>query len=420
MNTGTDARHQGMVRMRRIALLLLLLMAALFGATIQLEGRVPEWLAAALPWIRAFSEAAMVGACADWFAVSALFRHPFGIPIPHTAIIPSNKERIGVTLGEFVQANFLTPSVIGPKVNSAKPATRIAEWLSAPVQREKVAVFMSEAIAQAVTSMNDGAIRTLFSDVSRDTIRRVDAGDLASRVLDLLIADGKHAELLGNVLTLIEQAVEKHQAFIRSKVRAGMPWWVPGFVRDKVYDQILGRFKETLHEINADSNHVIRGKIDESLRELVEKLKVPGPAREEAERFKSWLLTRPVAAEFTAKLFEDLKLRLLSDLSAEDSRTRAAISDLLGSVAEHLAKDEGARNKIDGLIEQAAVWGAARHGAQLTELIADTVRGWDTHILVSKIESEVGRDLQFIRINGTIVGGIIGLLLHAVTLLIAR
>lgn len=418
------SRRHDLERSRTFATLLLVVMAGLYlvatpSASLRTALPFLLWIPGPLlPWLRAFAEAAMVGALADWFAVTALFRHPLNIPIPHTAIIPRNKSRIGVTLGEFVRENFLTPEVIGPKIRRAQPTATLTRWLSTDTHRSSLCAFLSRALFEGLKTSDDRSFGALFAHVARDSLSAINFATCGGEILAVLISEGKHRPILESSLILLEQAVDAHHTFIRAKIREGMPWWVPTFVRDKIYDLLIAKVKETLREVNSDQHHVLRGKIDEGLALLVHRLRSDPLMSAEGERFKSWLLSTPVAAEYSSHLFETLKAKLLLDLQKPDSRTHSAIGEVLFSLTNQLNENEEVRAKTDTVLEEGARWVATQYGSLITRFIAETVESWDTQTLIEKFELEVGQDLQFIRINGTLVGGLVGVLLYALTLLL--
>lgn len=397
-------------RMRRLATGLLLAMVAVFIAARIAEVSVP-WFG----YIRAFAEAAMVGALADWFAVTALFRHPLGLPIPHTAIIPRNKDRLGASLGTFVQSNFLSPEILSDKIASWNIAGRVSEWLADPDNSSMVADKIVGAIPDVLTALNDDDVNHFIEVNITSRLRAVEVAPLAGNILQTLTANNKHQALFDAALRLAAGLLERNRELIRHKIREESPWYVPGFVDTKIYEKIISRAEQTLADVNADPEHELRRQFHRATHEFIENLRTSVEYRERGEQLKEDLLNHPIVQQYFSRVWSDVKNKLLSDVARPDSAIREHIRRAVAGFGESLSRDEAMRDKINGWIRDAAISVLSTRRTEIAALISDTVRRWDAETVTRKMELQVGKDLQYIRINGTIVGGLVGLLIYTLS-----
>ena len=395
--------------MKRIATGLFVLVTVIFIAARLLEARY-EWLEP----IRAMAEAAMVGALADWFAVTALFRHPLGIPIPHTAIIPRRKDRIGLSLGGFVQNNFLSRDLIRAKIEGIGISKRIAGWLSSPDNARTIATHVTRGLSGAAQMLRDDDVQDLLDRSVIARVRATPVTPIVGNVLSLVTASNRHQELLNEALKLLDRVVDQNDEMIRERIRAESPWWVPGAVDDKIHDKIVTAIENTLHAVAEDPNHPLRARFDAAVERFVERLKTSPEMIAKGEELKEELLAHPSVRQFSGAVWEDAKGALVrySERPADDGMR--PIERGIASFGDAMLDDPALLAKVDGWILDATLYVIDQYRAEVGQFIADTVKAWDPQDTSKKIELAVGRDLQFIRINGTIMGAIVGLLLYLV------
>ncbi len=417
-----DSRATLLRRWKRIALSLLLL--ALCGlALAHAMGGAGGW-----GWLRAFCEASAVGAIADWFAVVALFRYPLGIKIPHTAIIPQGKERIADGLAGFVRDNFLDPQAILAKLAVFDPARRLGEWMT---DARRVRFWVGQAQRWALgllDTFDDQRLQRATLALLVEQLRRWDAAPAAGDVLGLLTQNGRHHQLLDaglqqlakflaqdEVKANVSQLMLKHARREWPKIIATLE--VVANVPD-LADSLAGRLSASLlgelQEVLAQPGHPVRLRYEIWLKDFVERLRADPDLIASVHRMKERAIADPAMQTFVASLWTDLKQLLRRDLGREDSTLARYIERGLGVIGEKLASDESLRGAINEHLLAASAHLAGELRAGITAHIAQTVKAWDDEQLVRELELSVGRDLQFIRINGTLVGGLIGLLLHAV------
>jgi uncharacterized membrane-anchored protein YjiN (DUF445 family) len=402
-------RQARLTRMKRIATGLFVFVTAVFVATRLLESRYP-WLG----WVRAMSEAAMVGALADWFAVTALFRHPMGIPIPHTAIVPNRKDRIGASLGGFVQNNFLSPDLIRAKLQQLGISRRLGEWLREPANARKISMHASKALAGTVQVLRDDDVQDLLDRSVIARIRATRVAPVVGNALSLITASNRHQELLDEALKLLDRVVDQNDEIIRDRIRKESPWWLPESVDDKIHDKIVTAIENLLHAVTTDPNHPLRARFDAAVDRFVERLKTSPEVIAKGEELKEELLAHPSVRQFSAAVWTDAKEAIVKYSEGPLDGEVRPIDRGIVSLGETMLEDPELLAKVDGWILDATLYIVEQYRTEVGQFIADTVRGWDPEDTSRKIELAVGRDLQFIRINGTIMGALVGLLLHLV------
>jgi uncharacterized membrane-anchored protein YjiN (DUF445 family) len=404
-------KQRALTTMQRRATGLLVLAAVVFGVT--------SWLAAHYPWpwigfVRAMAEASMVGGVADWFAVTALFRHPLGIPIPHTAIVPARKDRIGRSLGSFVQRNFLAREVVAAKLASARVGERVARWISDPAHARQMARQVAAGLSGAAQVLRDEDVQEFIERSLVTRAQRVHVAPLLGRGVGLLTADGRHQELLDEALRLAAKFVSENEPMIRERIAAEAPWWVPGAVEDRIHDRVVGALERTLQEISGDPEHPIRARFDEAVRQFGERLRTSPATIARTEAIKEEVLTHPAVREYAASVWTDLKEKLARYAErGEGASALAAVERGLVSLGNAIQGDPALVEKVDGWITDAVLFAVEQYRAEVAQLIEQTVAGWDPDATSRRIEIQIGRDLQFVRINGTVVGGLVGLLIYS-------
>lgn len=400
----------GLRRMRAIATGLLVVMAITF-----LFARAYEAAHPAVGFIRAFAEAAMIGALADWFAVVALFRHPLGLPIPHTAVIPRNKDRIGAGLGRFVETNFLAPNIVSHKLATADLAGGFARWLQQPETLRMLSIRLSRFLPTVLDALDDEDLRKLIQTAIAGRLEQVRIAPVLGELILLMTRDGRHRPLVDELLTQAGTLIERYEPSLRDKVREKTSWlWRIVGVDAKVCDKLISVAEETLADARANPDHDWRIKLDEQLAQFAHELKTSPELQAGAEALKHELLNHPAVAEYLQGLWQDLRRFAAEDAAREDSRIRAHAQEALQTLAQRLLSDEVVRRKLNILLRQGAEQAAQTGRQAVAELIATTVAKWDADTVSRKIEVAVGRDLQFVRINGTLIGGLVGVVLHSV------
>ncbi|MBF0334992.1 MAG: DUF445 domain-containing protein [Alphaproteobacteria bacterium] len=361
--------------------------------------------------VRAFSEAAMVGAFADWFAVTALFRRPFGLPIPHTAIIARNKDRIGDSLGGFVANNFLVPAVVLPRLAQVDVAARLADWLADRRNGRAVAGRLASTVPSLLAGEGDARLRAFLRAVVAKRLGQVEAAPLVGRILALLVAHRKHQALFDHALDWAALFLYRNRAVIRDKVASKSGRWMPDWVDDKLTEKILTGVSETVDEAR-HPDHPWREDFHEAILGLSDSL-IHDPAYAAAgERIRDDLLRHPAVRAYFDALWADLRAVATADASRDDGRMQAGIERALQAFAARLREDEALRAMVNGWLERAVLAYVIPNRGEIGAFIAGVVRMWDTRTVVDKLELQVGRDLQYIRINGTLVGGLVGLIIH--------
>jgi uncharacterized membrane-anchored protein YjiN (DUF445 family) len=403
--------------MRRRATALLAGFSALFVATAVVRHLYPTLSPFWMGLVRATAEAAMVGGIADWFAVTALFRHPLGIPIPHTAIVAQRKDRIGRSLGNFVGNNFLGREVIARQLAGMRLGERAARWLAEPEHQQRVARAIAGGVARAAEAVPDDELLGSVQGALVTQLRRTQVAPLLADLLALATTDDRHQEFLDRLVKLVTRIVEDNKELIRIRIAEESPWWVPGAVDDKLYQKIVTGIERTLAEIAADDAHPLRAQFDKALRDFVEKLHTSPETIARAEAMKERLLEHPAVTELSGALLATGR-NALAKYAGPDAPTPEPLERALGALAERALENEALLHDIDDSVERLVLGVVDQYRPEVAGLIARTVEGWDATAASEKIEIQVGRDLQFIRINGTLVGALVGLLLYLVTVLV--
>ena len=365
-------------------------------------------------YAEAAAEAAMVGGVADWFAVTALFRHPLRLPIPHTAIIPNRKDQIGESLGEFVQDNFLQPDVLRERLAASDLAGRIGTWLEVPGNAHRVGDQVSMLLGSAIEVLKDDEIQ---SSVESYVARRVDTFEptpLAARSIEFAIEGGHHHAVFDAGLEGLRNVLSDNRNMMRERLSNESPWWVPEPVDDRIFDKIYMAINSFIDEVTANPDHEFRRNLDNRIALMADRLRESPELRDRAHELKQELLAHPATREWTSGLWANMKQALL--LAADDptSELRLRIHAAALSAGESLRNDPALRDKVNTWLVDAGAHLAGESRSEIADLIASTVAGWDADDTSERIELQVGRDLQYIRNNGTVVGGLVGVLIHVV------
>ena len=396
---------------KRTATDLLVLAAAVYTLARLFETRYP-WVG----FIRATAEASVVGGLADWFAVTALFRRPLGLPIPHTAIVRTQQERIGRVLGAFVQNHFLSHDAVATELRALGLSQRAVRWVSEPANGERIAHQIVAGLAQTIEALPETDVRDLIRQSALERVQAMRIAPVLGNVLALVTTDNRHQELLDEVLTLIAAAIEDNGAEIRRKIREQSPWWVPGIVDETIYRKILLAVEDLLREVRANPSHPLRARYDTALATFIERLKTSPDVGARAEALKTHLLAEPVVEELAASLW-DAARRAASRYREDPAPRPAALGRGISAAAESLLGNEPVLADLDEFLIRAVASAAEGHRQEVAEVIAHAVGAWDPDVAVRRLELAVGPDLQYIRMNGTLVGGLVGLLIHTIAVL---
>ncbi|WP_435881079.1 DUF445 domain-containing protein [Streptomyces bobili] len=410
-SAADEERRRGVRRMKLTATGLLVFVAVVYV--------LAEWAShqGAGPWagyVAAAAEAGMVGALADWFAVTALFRHPLGLPIPHTAIIPTKKDQLGVSLGEFVGENFLSRDVVRQRLRAVGIGSRLGAWLAEPEHADRVTQELATALRGALTVMRDSDVQAVVGEA---ITRRADAQEIApgmGKMLEKIVADGGHRRAVDLVVGRAHDWLVLHADSVMDAVEGGAPGWTPRFVDKRIGERVYKELLRFCAEMRDMPSHPARGALDRFLRDFASDLQSDTETRARVERLKGEVLGRGEVQDLIASAWTAVRSMIVSAAEDERSELRMRVRAALLSLGSRMATEPKVQGKVDRWVEGAAVHVVSTYRKEITLLITDTVAGWDAEHTTRKIEAHIGRDLQFIRINGTVVGSLAGLLIYTV------
>ncbi len=401
--------------MRLVATGLLVAMAAIF-----LLARAFDQLHPALGYVRAFAEAAMVGGLADWFAVTALFRHPLHLPIPHTAIIPRNKDRIASTLAQFLRDNFLTPKVVARRMQRLDVAAAAGRWLANPVHGDgRIGRGASRLAADFLESLDQERLGGMAKGAIAARLRAIDIAPLLGQALSAAIANGRHLPLLDGLTRWAARALDANEHLIREMVhtRAGSIMRWTG-LDETLANKIIEGLEKLLVEMNEDPGHPLRLKAEEGLERLAHDLQHKPELRARVEAFKLEMLENQAFQRWIDGLWETSRAALLRLARDPGKALGGKMGETLRQFGVTLQEDRKLADTINRFARRSAVGAATDYGDGIVRLVSDTIKGWDARTITGRLENAVGRDLQYIRINGTLVGGLVGVLIHTVDALL--
>ena len=413
MSFADMQRARALRRMKLVATSLLVVAAIVF-----VVAKLNEDSGAWVGYVRAVAEAAMIGALADWFAVTALFRHPLRLPIPHTAIIPKRKDQIGRSLGDFVESNFLTPEVIDERLHGAEVGRHAGEWLADPEHAERAGEALADIVRGGLEVLDDDEIQAGLEHFVRSRVQATQVSPVVGRVLDITIEGGHHQRLLDAVLVGVSGFLDDNRATFRHRLYEESPWWVPEGIDDRVFAKIYDVVTRFIADVRASPDHELRASVDVRSADFARRLREDPELRAKGEELKQELLDHPEVRHWIESMWSETKRGLLLAVDDPDSELRQRIVSSTRRLGERLAAEPELQRKIDDWVASALAHLVANYRAEVSEIIASTVARWDAEATATKLELQVGRDLQFIRINGTIVGGLAGLVIHAVAQLL--
>jgi uncharacterized membrane-anchored protein YjiN (DUF445 family) len=371
-------------------------------------------------YLRAGLEAAMVGGLADWFAVVAIFRHPLGIPIPHTAVIVNRKDQFGQTLGQFVQEHFLNAATISERVRGLGVAERASSWVlerdetGATANAERLAGHAAELVVRMAEAVEDDDLVHVVETAVRSRLVEVDVAPFGARLLTVVTEEGRHRELVDAVLVGLDAFLAENEVLLRQRFSSESPWWVPDVVDDRIFERLLTGVRAIIRGDTVGGSDELRARIDVAMNRIIGRLQDDEVWQARAEELKHELLDHPALRGFLDSLWTDTKDALRAQALDGGSELRQRLGGLIVSAAERFRADERSMARVDELAEQAASAVVETFGDEITRMISATISQWDGEETASRLELLLGRDLQFIRINGTIVGGLAGLAIHAV------
>lgn len=410
LSAGDTARLKGLRRMRALALSLLVLAAIVYVLTREQDG----WLG----YVNAGAEAAMVGAIADWFAVTALFRHPLGLPIPHTAIIPNRKESLGESLQEFVTDNFLREDVVRERIQSAGVSRRVGEWLVSDGHSERLVAEGSRVLSDALRHVKETDVAAVIQEALIPRLKEEELSPVVGQLLEEILRDDAHRGLvdlavdeLGRWLAINEDEVA---ALIENRAPSWTPQWLDKRVAGWVHEQVV----EWVAEIGRTPDHNARLALDRWFADLAQGLQHDADTRTRFERLKERVLSQPRVGVTSVRLWDALRRALVGSLADENGLLRRRALEEIEALGRRLIDDPDLSRRIDARISDVAAYAVNNYGSEVATIISATVKRWDGKETAERIELHVGRDLQFIRINGTVVGGLAGVTIHAVSALL--
>ncbi|MEY2581264.1 MAG: hypothetical protein QOE09_1113 [Ilumatobacteraceae bacterium] len=406
---------------RRTALRTMKIVATLLLAFVTAAFFVARWQETRHGWvgyIRAFAEAAMVGALADWFAVSALFRHPLGLPIPHTAIIPHRKDQIGRSLGEFVQTNFLTREVLNERLAGAHVGKRLGDWMADERNASKAGEGVGDLLRGALEVLDDRDVASALETLIERRVRATPVAPLMAKAIDLAIEGGHHQRLLDAMMKGLSGFLEDNRATFRERLEHESPWWIPDAIDDRLFAKIYSAMHSFLEDVASNPDHEVRRSIETRVIAFAGRLRNDPAMLAKGEELKNELLAHPDVRAWLGSLWGEVKRNTVSALADPTSELRERLDLSLMTLGKRLASEPELQAKVDDWVMRAADHIVDHYRGEVADLIAGTVAKWDGKATSERMELQVGRDLQFIRINGTIVGGLAGLVIYTVSQLL--
>lgn len=369
-----------------------------------------HWL---IGYAKAFAEAALVGGIADWFAVTALFKHPAGIPIPHTALVPKNKDRIGESLGEFVSENFMRAHIIGPHIAAFDPGRKIAEWIQEDQNKNKLISIIITALKGAVKSFDDDAFRKIMNSALTEAIAKTDAPTVLARSMEAITAGNYHQPLIDKAIIAAKDLLQSNRNEIRHKFLENSSWWRPKWADNKIADKVIDGLQETLQEMS-DPEHPWRDRFSLWIDIQSTKMLKDPETRDHINNLKNKLLENEDLKLQLDAATAEIRTFLLADLEKEDSHLKETLKAIISDLAEKFTENKRLQRLLSRKVQFVVSDIAEKNRDKIGKFISATVKAWDTKTLISNLENKVGKDLQFIRINGTLVGGLIGLIIHGI------
>jgi len=412
MNRYPMQEQEQVVQLKKTRVLatgLLVLMAILFGVARSLQSHFP-WLS----FVAAFAEAAMVGGLADWFAVTALFRSPLGLPIPHTAIIPRNKDRIGDSLSDFLEKNFITQEIIREELLPIDFAGAAATWLSDSANSKAASRQLVRSIPVLLRIVEDEDVQQFIQHRMSVVLKGMKFAPALAEIVSLLVASKHHEALFDQLVRMAADALENNKSYIRWKIHESSPRWLPKAVDEKLYERLLDALQDTLNEMR-EGDSEWRTRFQNSVENLIERLRTSPEYEEKLDGILREIVGHPLFRSYLVELWHLIRSRLVADIASEGSQMVARLEEAFRAFSRELLQDERVQVKLNQWIRIVATEAIVARREMIADLVARVIRKWDADTMSRKLELHVGKDLQYIRINGTLVGGLVGLVLHAVS-----
>ncbi len=409
MNTAEAVMARRLARMRWIATGLLVAMAVLFVASSLSLDRYP-WLGL----IRAFAEAGLIGALADWFAVTALFRHPLGLPVPHTAIVPTRKDEIGRVLADFVRDHFLVRETVAARLERVDLATRAGAWLAVTDNARNLGRDISVGLVWLLHATDSAQLRSALRDTLRSALNRAPLASALQAALDV-VSSGEHSQaVVDRLVQFGREQLERNKERIRERIEDRSPWWLPKFVDREIYDQLVAELQRVLEEIGDDPNHPARAHFNERLGELRTALNEDPELMRYSRALKDEFLDHPAVRDYFHEVWLKVRESLVASLRDPRSLSRLAIDGELQAIGHGLREDVDVNRRVNRWLRNLILYLVENYREPLSAFISETIEQWDPAATSARIELYIGRDLQFIRINGTLVGGLVGVAIYLV------
>jgi len=406
-----ELKKQQLKRYKTLATGLFILMAVTFiSMTILQKENSSHWIG----YIRAFSEAAMVGALADWFAVTALFNYPLGLKIPHTNLIENSKEKIGDNLGNFVVENFLSPQNIRPYIQKLKISVYVGDWLSKKRNQDVLINELSSILKDIINKLDDESVVNFISNKAEEMTDSIKLNSVIGNGIEYLLNKNDHQKIITNLSSQIKNYILENQEMVSERVAKESFFLIPKSVDNKIAEKITKGLSDYFLEVEENLNHPLRAEITNKILDFSQELKEEPKWETEFESIKSDFLHSDKLKQYSSDIWQSLKSSLIKELSEEDSKLKSYVRKNINEFVFNLQNDEQFQNRIDHWVRVTAYKYILKNTKNFGELISTTVGNWEGKELSRKLELEVGKDLQFIRINGTLVGGLVGLLIYTI------
>jgi uncharacterized membrane-anchored protein YjiN (DUF445 family) len=409
MSEGACERTRRLERMQRFATGLLVAMVVLFVTSSLLRPRYP-----ALGIVEAFAEAAMIGGLADWFAVTALFRHPLGLPIPHTAIVPARKNEIGRALARFIRDHFMTREAVAGRLAQANLVARLGGWLGRDANARMLSRDTGIALDWMMRAVDSDDLRQAIKSSLREALEHVPVNVALATLIDVAIAGNHGQKLIDQLVEFGREQLDRSRFEIRLRIRERSPWWMPKFIDEEIYDQLVGEFERVLSEIGNDPAHPARAEFNEKLRSLRHSLEADEELIRKGQSLWDEMIDHPATRRYAADLWARVRSYLHEAFTTPDSALRLGIEQQIRDIGATLERDGAVAEKLNRRLEELLIYMIEHYRDQLSAVVSDTIEQWDATATSQRIELHIGRDLQFIRVNGTLVGGLVGVTIYLV------
>lgn len=408
IDQSLEEAKMALQKMKNLATGLFIVMAIVFIIAKIFEKQF-HWVS----YVRAFGEAAMVGALADWFAVTALFRHPLGLPIPHTAIIPKSKDRIGIGLGNFISRNFLRPEQVSRRLENIDLSKTIIDFLMNEEKKIKLSQSIASTIPRIFALLKDGPIMEWLENLAKEKFKNTDLANILANGLSLLIKNKRHIPIIDLIIFHADLALSKYEPKFRENVTKNTNWLPKLFsVDETAANSLLLSLRQSLEEAAKDKNHSLRNSIDEALIHFENNLRNDNELRQQIKSWQNEFSQNETISNFIRNIWSQIKQGLTNNYDSQKDNITNALTRGFGEIANALQDNIELSNSVNNKLKEWAVEIAAAQGDSVGKMVADTIKGWDVATVVTQIETAVGKDLQYIRINGTVIGGLVGLLIH--------